>query len=223
MNIFAIIYLVSSLMVKGGKTFDAGYIKEGVPIVHTFKLVNTGKDTVFILEVRRTCGCTTTETSGRVVPPGDTFYLKAKVSSDGYYGKISKPIYVFYREQNGEREYVKLRINATIYKNSEKPKNVYFSLRWSIVFDIRDKASYSRCHIAGSEHIDARSLISLFEKGKISLDRETYIYIVSPDTIKGMRVIKVLRKAGYEHAYYVEGGIEKWIKEVGKKGLICSK
>lgn len=222
MSILAIIYLLGSFKVIGDKTFDAGFVKAGTPITHTFKLKNTGKDTIYIEAVKRTCGCTTTQIDKNKIPPNDTFLVTAKVSTFGYNGEISKSLYVFYKTSKGKKKTLKLKIKATIYKNSETPTNVFLRHQYAVILDIRDKKSYSKCHIAGSENIDYKDLISYLARGYVSIDTSSYIFIVAPDTVLGKDVLEHLRKKGYIHSYYIEGGIKNWVKEIGRKGLICS-
>ncbi len=221
MNINAIIYILSAISVIGGTTFNAGDVKEGTPVIHTFKAVNTGKDTVFITEIRRTCGCTTTETSKKVLLPGDTFDLTVRVNTYGFYGPVSKSVYLFYSTQKKGKKHLKLTIRAHIFKNSETPLNVFRRIKNGMIFDIRRHREYVKCHIAGSENINKDALLS-YLKGKNRFDKDSYIFIVAPDSIKGSNTVKSLRKLGYRHSYYIEGGIKKWLSELGKSGLICS-
>lgn len=221
MCINVILIFVASLTPISTKVFDAGRVKEGKPILHTFKLLNQGKDSIYITEIRRTCGCTTFENSKRILAPGDTFSLSVKVNTDGFMGPITKSVFVFYKTQRGKRGHIKLKVKADIFKNSELPQVVFYKIRKGIVFDIRDAESYNKCHIAGSENIQKEKLLSLIKSGYLFIEKEDNIFILAPDSTSGEKLIKELHKWGYKHSYYIEGGINKWIKDVGKKGLIC--
>ncbi len=224
MCINTIVYsLLSMLTVLGSNVYDAGKVKEGTSILHVFRIVNTGKDTIQINEIRRTCGCTTVIGGKKELAPSDTLPLTVKVNTYGYRGEIEKSVYVFYSMKDNKQKYLKLKIKAFVFKNSESPGEVFYKIRLSAIFDLRDKKSYKECHIIGSENITEDSLVSFLKTGRLHLDKMAYLYLVVTDSIQGEDIVKTLRKMGYEHTFYIEGGINRWIKELGKSSLLCSK
>lgn len=52
--------------------FDFGKIPQGKPVTHIFEVTNTGKDSLHILNVQASCGCTTPEWQReKVQAPGE--------------------------------------------------------------------------------------------------------------------------------------------------------
>ncbi|MDX9759073.1 MAG: DUF1573 domain-containing protein [Bacteroidota bacterium] len=101
------------LVVEDGATFDFGPISHTARPEHRFTLRNTSTDTVRIVKVHATCGCTATMVSGSTLPPGasatvDVRFTPPRTSN----GRVSKSISVF-TENDLQKQYV-LRIEADI-------------------------------------------------------------------------------------------------------------
>jgi hypothetical protein len=56
--------------------WDFGYIPKTGRVIHTYKIRNTGQDTLVIGKVRTTCGCTTTPLSREKIAPNETTDMK---------------------------------------------------------------------------------------------------------------------------------------------------
>jgi len=61
----------------------------------SFRFTNTGEDTVVILKVRHSCGCTTTGLDKEVFDPGESGEIKVHMSLDGLMGEQAKSIMVY--------------------------------------------------------------------------------------------------------------------------------
>ncbi len=73
--------------------FDFGKIPQGVPASHEFWFTNTGGDTLFIADVKKTCGCTTPAWTKEPVLPGQRGYVKATYNAAGG-GSFQKAVIV---------------------------------------------------------------------------------------------------------------------------------
>ncbi|MBN1106156.1 MAG: DUF1573 domain-containing protein [Deltaproteobacteria bacterium] len=76
-------------MILPESVYDAGEVKEGAVVSHTFKVLNRGDRDLKIEDVRVDCGCSTVEFD-RSIPPGREGKITLKVDTKGYEGKIRK-------------------------------------------------------------------------------------------------------------------------------------
>jgi len=56
--------------------WDFGYVPKTGSVSHTYKIKNIGQDTLIIVKVRTTCGCTTTPLSKQRLAPNETADMK---------------------------------------------------------------------------------------------------------------------------------------------------
>lgn len=72
--------------------YDAGRIRTGVDIQHDFWFHNTGNGPLEIIQVKPSCGCTTSGEYDRVVEPGKSGKIPLKVATGNFSGPISKSV-----------------------------------------------------------------------------------------------------------------------------------
>ena len=75
-------------------TFDFGSRDASETVDHTFVLKNTGTADLEIKRVQPACGCTTAEVEKKIVPPGESSRISAKLSLAGRGGSVQRPILV---------------------------------------------------------------------------------------------------------------------------------
>ena len=76
-------------------TIDLGHIsEEGGAVSKNVEAVNDGDNTLYILEVVATCGCTTANFEKRELQPGDTLSLGVQFDPMNRPGRIDKSLYV---------------------------------------------------------------------------------------------------------------------------------
>jgi len=75
-------------------TFDFGSRDASETVDHTFVLKNTGTADLEIKRVQPACGCTTAELEKKIVPPGESNRISAKLSLAGRTGELQKPILI---------------------------------------------------------------------------------------------------------------------------------
>ncbi|MEO6548153.1 MAG: DUF1573 domain-containing protein [Ferruginibacter sp.] len=84
------------LLVLKERDFDFGKIPQGKPVTHSFEVANNGSDSLRILNVQASCGCTTPEwETGKVVAPGEKTQIKVGYNAASE-GKFSKMVTVTY-------------------------------------------------------------------------------------------------------------------------------
>lgn len=74
--------------------YNFGTIKEGETASHDFTILNSGDDTLKILDVRASCGCTAVKPEKSSLPPGESTLLHVTFNSKGKHGKQTKIVYV---------------------------------------------------------------------------------------------------------------------------------
>lgn len=112
------------LAVEGGVTHDFGKITHAQRPEHRFSLRNISDDTVRIVSVKASCGCTAAVVSGSTLPPGavatvDVQFTPPRTTN----GRTSKSISV-YTEGDVQKMYL-LRVEAEIQSSfTVEPKMV---------------------------------------------------------------------------------------------------
>jgi len=76
--------------------FNFGKIPQGKPVTHNFEVINTGKDSLRIVNVQASCGCTTPEWDReKVQAPGEKTMIKVGYNSASE-GPFNKTITITY-------------------------------------------------------------------------------------------------------------------------------
>jgi len=76
----------------GEKAFDFGFMPKGTSAMHTYEIRNTGTDTLRILRVKPSCGCTSAPLSSSDIGPNDNSQMDVFFDSKRFQGKITKKI-----------------------------------------------------------------------------------------------------------------------------------
>jgi hypothetical protein len=72
--------------------YDFGSVAEGKIVSHTFKIVNKGKATLDIKDIKTSCGCTAALVSNKQISPGKEGTLKIDLDTKNRQGKLSRAI-----------------------------------------------------------------------------------------------------------------------------------
>jgi hypothetical protein len=72
--------------------WDFGSIPKGSIVSHAYKIKNVGEDTLNIVKVKPTCGCTTAPLSSNSIAPGHEADLTANFNSEKFNGRVNKQI-----------------------------------------------------------------------------------------------------------------------------------
>jgi len=78
----------------------------------------------------------------------------------------------------------------------------------ALIIDIRAAADYKKGHIKGAKNVQLSDFASSLDTFSNYKDKPVLIYCNSGTTTK--RVIKLLKKAGYQNINDLEGGIMAW-------------
>lgn len=80
---------------------DFGTIKQGDKVEHIFKFTNTGKNDLFVLDVRPSCGCTAPEWTKTAVKKDDKGEIKIIFNSANKEGEQHKTIMLLTNTMQG--------------------------------------------------------------------------------------------------------------------------
>jgi len=75
--------------------FIFGKIKQGEVVSHEFKISNTGRRNLIILDSQSSCGCTVSEYPEDPLPPQATSYVKVTFDSKGKSGVQEKKVIIY--------------------------------------------------------------------------------------------------------------------------------
>ncbi|MBN1755058.1 DUF1573 domain-containing protein [bacterium] len=76
------------------ESFDWGYAPNQQRLTHKYSIINQGQDTLRILNVRTTCGCTKKQMDKTVLASNETTYVVLEFRTGAYKGKQHKSAYV---------------------------------------------------------------------------------------------------------------------------------
>ena len=89
----------TNLLTLKERTFDFGKIPQGRPVKHVFDVTNNGTDSLKIVNVQASCGCTTPEwEKDKVIMPGKTTIITVGYNA-ATVGIFSKTITITYNNK----------------------------------------------------------------------------------------------------------------------------
>ena len=87
--------------------FDFGKIPQGKPVTHIFELINKGKDSLKIINVQASCGCTTPEWErDKAIAPGGTAKITVGYNA-ATEGTFTKPVTITYNGGETKQLFIK--------------------------------------------------------------------------------------------------------------------
>lgn len=82
------------IALEGNNTLDFGSFPANAKQSGTFKILNKGDGPLKIINIRKTCGCSSVKMDKEEIKPGDSSTLTVEVLPDSISGPFSKNIYV---------------------------------------------------------------------------------------------------------------------------------
>jgi hypothetical protein len=93
---------------------DFGTVPRGVKVKHNFALVNRLSESITILNLRPSCGCTSGRSNTSVVSPGQTAVIEAEMDTRNFVGLKSTILYVTLMTASGEEGEARLEVTSHI-------------------------------------------------------------------------------------------------------------
>ena len=100
---------------------DFGKINQGDKVEHIYKFTNTGKNDLFVMEVRPSCGCTAPEWTKSAIKKGETGEIKIVFDSKGKSGETTKSIALLTNTMGGN-EVLTFKANILVGGKEVKPQ-----------------------------------------------------------------------------------------------------
>ncbi len=192
--------------------YDFGKVEEGEVVSAIFWLKNNTNDTIKIVSIRPSCGCTYALQSSSVVKPGDSTAVDVKFNTKGYLGEVVQLVKVKYEGKNSGELYLKLK--GEVIKSTLTPNEL---IRYMIVLiDVRDKSEFDKEHLVGSIWIDRNRFLSSVKALKIP--QNTLIVLVTNEE-EDKQFLELLKKEGYGNSYILKGGLPNW-KRIMRETLV---
>jgi hypothetical protein len=87
--------------------FDFGKIPQGKPVTHVFEITNAGKDSLKIINVQASCGCTTPEwDNNKAIAPGKSTNITVGYNAAAE-GPFTKPVTITYNGTATKQLFIK--------------------------------------------------------------------------------------------------------------------
>lgn len=199
--------------------YDFGSIGQGYMVKHTFMLENTGSDVLEIVRVRASCGCTTTDLPTDRLAPGESVPLEVLVLADhGTSKNVSIYVYTNGPDIFGVANDDRTEHDIKLYvKGAITPKQDFelapFELAYDmmIVVDVRDEAAYTANHLMGAINIPVAELADRMD----ILPKGAWIIVYDLAGEAADEAVQTLTGAGYMSAFYLQGGLSRWVAVQG--------
>ena len=221
--VLAIVVLGGALSCKGGpniyvseSVYNFGVVVEGETVSYTFVIENRGDEVLKILDVRTSCGCTTTSLSISVLEPSEEVRLGIKLSTAGYGGlQVSKNIYV--ESNDPERPEIILRIVGTVINEKAfliDARDLSGSLM--ILIDLRPSSFYAVGHLVGAANLP-------YEEGNWWFDllpKQVRIVLYDRDGSVSTKVAEKMLALGFMNIQVLTGGLDEWTRRYGVRSIV---
>jgi len=111
--------LVESRITFDYAEYDFGEVPPGAKVTCQFPVANNGQDTLIINKIKPGCGCTTTKTSGLIIPPGQKSVIDITYhasSSTKKPGNATKSIKVYSNDSSNPTATLKIKSKTNVEK-----------------------------------------------------------------------------------------------------------
>ena len=189
---------------------------EGIAVIHTFILRNTGDRPLEIEQVRTSCpACTFASLSKTTLAPGEEATLRILFDTTSRSGACSTGVYVYSNDPRRPR--LHLILHGTIIPN--KPyhmaaKELYLDF-YSLI-DLRSMQEHAAGHLIGAVNIPYAELLQSADR----LPRDHLIILLCTDGELSDRMVPHLRAANFNHVWSLHGGLNHWQWQYGDQYLL---
>lgn len=104
--------------------FNFGKIPQGKPVTHVFEITNTGKDSLKIVNVQASCGCTTPEWDrDKAIAPGKSTKITVGYNAAAE-GPFTKPVTITYNGSETKQLFIKGEVWKTPVESAPENKGL---------------------------------------------------------------------------------------------------
>jgi len=195
-------------------TYNFGTALEGSFVIHRFVITNLGDQTLQILKVRSTCGCTTSSLATNTLAPGASVELEVAFDTRGYGGQtVTKTLYVESNDPGNPQ--LSLRLTGTVTRPAAY--NIGLADLEHLVYllvDLRSPEAYAESHIIGAVNIPYEQFAAT--AGLLPL---ILIIVYDEDGTKGDEIAQMLIENRRRDARSLIGGFAMWVRQMGTELL----
>ncbi len=194
---------------------------EGMAVMHTFLLTNTGDEELLITEVQVSCGCTTTALASDRLQPGEAVGLTVMVNTEGFRGAISKTIFVASNDPHRQSpNELQLLLTGKVFERQPYQYSVphLFEMAY-VLLDVRDPLAYALGHLAGAMNVPADEVTAR----AASLPSGVLTIFYDQDGNMGLleAITQALHEGGVAAAYALRGGLDSWHGNYGSARVVA--
>lgn len=114
---------VETLVLKESE-FNFGKIPQGKPVTHVFEITNSGKDSLKIVNVQASCGCTTPEWDrDKAIAPGGSTKITVGYNAAAE-GPFTKPVTITFNGTETKQIFIKGEVWKTPVASAPENKNL---------------------------------------------------------------------------------------------------
>lgn len=198
-------------------TYDFGVVVEGDDITRDFVIRNIGDETLEIVSVRTSCGCTTTALSGTEIASGSATRLGVRLSTAGSGGmEIERRIYI--ESTDPENPEIILYLIGTIVGKQVyllNPQDLAGSL--VLLIDVREPEIYALGHLLGAVNLRASEAEAWMDK----LPRSVRIVLYDEDGTTSAQLADAMLTLGYTNLQALLGGYSEWTRLYGDRMIVA--
>lgn len=195
--------------------YDFGKLAGASAVTHGFIISNVGDEPLSILDVRTSCGCTTTALSKSNLAPGESVELGVTVDLTNFSGHISQAIYV----SSNDLMHRKLTLHVTGQVIPAQPQHIIaedLNAVFHLLIDLRDSEAYVAGHLAGAINIPFSELESWIDR--LPTDADTIVLYDQTGSLSDQAVHR-LSAVGLDQAHSLLGGLDEWHRRYEDKYL----
>jgi len=189
--------------------YDFGKLAGAPAVTHHFIISNIGDELLSILDVRTSCGCTTTALSKSDLAPGESVELEVTVDLTSFSGHISQAIYV----SSNDLIHRKLTLHITGQVIPAQPHHITaedLSALLYLLIDLRSPQAYAAGHIAGAINIPFQELESWIDR--LPTEVHTIVLYDQTGSLSDQAVYR-FSAAGLDQARSLLGGLDEWKRQ----------
>jgi len=189
----------------------------GTFVTHKFVITNVGDTPLSIRNVRTSCGCTVVDLTQKVLAPGKSVDLEAKLNTNGYLGKVAKTVYVESDDQTNPT--LVLHLSGVV----EKAKPFHMSVgdleyMFYLLIDLRTPDEYASAHLLGAINVPYDEIGGWIDR----FSKNVLLVFYDEDGTLGDQVAQMLNADGFADAKSLMGGFDEWADVLGDQFVVHS-
>jgi rhodanese-related sulfurtransferase len=195
--------------------YDFGEVLEGIAVVHTFMLTNTGDAPLLITNVQVTCGCTAADLEKTELAPGETVDLGVTLDTAGFSNTISKTI----RIASNDPATPLLTLQITGKLKTPQPFHIPASdlnYLFYLTIDLRSPQAYEEGHLLGAINIPFDELSLWIDR----LPHGVFIILYDEEGTFADEAAQTLIESGFPEARSLLGGLTEWMRQFKSKFVL---